>query len=537
MAHDIFISYGHEDKSTADAACAVLESEGLRCWIAPRDILPGNEWTMSVMDGIVHAKAVVLIFSHHSDASPQVRREVERAIHHGIPVVPVRIEDVLPSEAMEYLISAPHWLDAMTAPLESHYRRLAASLKLLIQQQGGTKLSEEVSAPETSRPKSLPRTSKLPRRAMLAIAASLLLLAGIYGGSQLAHRSTNTEAIAKPSQSPLPPVSPEILQSPPQLMSPSAAAVSASSEPTPPAQAQLSNQPVDSGAIITNSIGMKFVKIKPGTFMMGSPPDEDGHSDNETLHRVTLTKGFYMGQTDVTIAQFEIFVNDSGYQTGAEISGTAVQWTGQTWAQVPGGSWHNPGFGQDGDYPVVDVNWNDAVAFCTWISRKEGKRYRLPTEAEWEYCARAATTTAYQWGNNPDDGNGWGNFKDLPWLMQYPMLPAFSWSDGYKFTSPVAKFRPNAWNLYDMPGDVLNWCSDWYSENADGDVTDPQGPTKDGAPSVTNPFWSFYHGPCRVVRGGSWAGDPHGVRSAARGFAPSIAACSPQGFRLVLESQ
>ena len=119
MGHEIFISYCHDDKSIADAACAILESEGLRCWIAPRDILPGSEWTESIIDGISGAKALVLIFSRHSDASVQVRREVERAIHRAIPVVPVRVEAVVPGKAMEYLISTPHWLDAITPAVGS----------------------------------------------------------------------------------------------------------------------------------------------------------------------------------------------------------------------------------------------------------------------------------------------------------------------------------------------------------------------------------------------------------------------------------
>jgi TIR domain len=107
MGHDIVISYSHEDKTSADAACAILESERLHCWIAPRDILPGSEWTESIIDGIGGAKALVLIFSRGADESAQVRRELERAIHHAIPIVPVRIEDVTPGKAMEYLISTP----------------------------------------------------------------------------------------------------------------------------------------------------------------------------------------------------------------------------------------------------------------------------------------------------------------------------------------------------------------------------------------------------------------------------------------------
>jgi formylglycine-generating enzyme required for sulfatase activity len=281
---------------------------------------------------------------------------------------------------------------------------------------------------------------------------------------------------------------------------------------------------------------MKFVQIMPGTYLMGSPADEVGRSDDETQHRVTLTRGFYIGQTDVTVGQFGAFVNDSGYQTQAEAIGSALQWNGRNWAIVLRGCWHNPGFGQDSDHPVVDISWNDAMAFCDWMGSKEGRHYRLPTEAQYEYCVRAGTTTTYQWGNDVDDGKGWGNFKDLPWLIQFPTEPAFPWDDGYKFTSPVGKFPPNPWNLYDMPGNVLDWCSDWYGEYPDGDVTDPQGPSTDDAPSVTNPWFRTYHGPCRDLRGASWHAQPANVRSAWRGFAPALSVESNTGFRVVLDS-
>ena len=120
MAHDVFICYSSKDKTTADAVCAVLESEGIRCWIAPRDILAGMSYGEAIVDAIHTAKALVLVFSGHANASPQIEREVERAINQRIPVIPLRIEDVAPDKALEYFLSTPHWLDAITPPLERH---------------------------------------------------------------------------------------------------------------------------------------------------------------------------------------------------------------------------------------------------------------------------------------------------------------------------------------------------------------------------------------------------------------------------------
>jgi hypothetical protein len=125
MGHDIFISYASKDKLIADAACAILESRGIRCWIAPRDILPGADWGESIVDALSHARVFVLVFSSHANASQQIRREVERAVNRGLAVIPLRIEDVAPTKSLEYFISTPHWLDAFSPPLERHLNYLA----------------------------------------------------------------------------------------------------------------------------------------------------------------------------------------------------------------------------------------------------------------------------------------------------------------------------------------------------------------------------------------------------------------------------
>jgi hypothetical protein len=126
VAHDVFISYSSKDKATADAACALLERNSIRCWIAPRDILPGQSWGASIIDAINGSRAMVLVFSGHANASPQVEREIERAVNRSLPIIPLRIEDVSPTKSLEYFISTPHWLDALTPPLDKHLERLSA---------------------------------------------------------------------------------------------------------------------------------------------------------------------------------------------------------------------------------------------------------------------------------------------------------------------------------------------------------------------------------------------------------------------------
>ncbi len=132
MAHDVFISYSSKDKPIADATCAALEAKGLRCWIAPRDIVPGADWGESIVDAIAASKAFVLLLSANANLSPQIKREVERAVHAAVPVITMRIEDVQPSKSLSYFLSTPHWLDAMTPPLERHLTYLANVLRSIL---------------------------------------------------------------------------------------------------------------------------------------------------------------------------------------------------------------------------------------------------------------------------------------------------------------------------------------------------------------------------------------------------------------------
>jgi hypothetical protein len=132
MAHDVFISHSAKDKATADAVCAMLESNGIRCWIAPRDVLPSMEWSEAIIDAIEQCRIMVLVFTANANASPQIRREVERAVNHGVPILPLRMEDVLPGKSLEYFIGNVHWLDALTPPFEAHLKSLAGTIKILL---------------------------------------------------------------------------------------------------------------------------------------------------------------------------------------------------------------------------------------------------------------------------------------------------------------------------------------------------------------------------------------------------------------------
>ena len=133
MTHDVFISYSNRDEVVAEALCATLESRKISCWIAPRDVVPGTDCATSSIENLNNSRLMVLVFSKESNCSNHVMREVERAVSKGMPIIPVRIENVAPTKAMEYFLSTPHWLDALTPPLERHLQRLADTLQILLQ--------------------------------------------------------------------------------------------------------------------------------------------------------------------------------------------------------------------------------------------------------------------------------------------------------------------------------------------------------------------------------------------------------------------
>jgi len=149
MAHDVFISHSAKDKATADAVCAMLESEGIRCWIAPRDVLASREYGEAIIDAIEECRIMVLVFTANANASPQIRREIERAVNHGVAILPLRMEDVLPGKSLEYFIGNVHWLDALTPPFEAHLKNLAGTIKILLAR---TKAGASPTLPQEERP-------------------------------------------------------------------------------------------------------------------------------------------------------------------------------------------------------------------------------------------------------------------------------------------------------------------------------------------------------------------------------------------------
>jgi sulfatase modifying factor 1 len=291
---------------------------------------------------------------------------------------------------------------------------------------------------------------------------------------------------------------------------------------------------------ITNSVGMSMVRIPAGEYMMGSLKREmdwlrltfkkiwrEGHKqwfqDETPLHPVRITKPFYMGANVVTVGQFRQFVRDTNYKTDAEKGDGGMIFSHQDGRWVPRKEmkWDSVPWTIADDQPVVFVSWNDAENFCKWLSRKEKRTYRLPTEAEWEMACRGGSVwVRFPWGDRlPGDRDT--NFGD-----GNPKLPESltTVNDGYRYVSPVGSFPPNGYGLYDMAGNVMQWVQDYYDRNyyEHSPLENPQGPST---------------GTSRVNKGGNWYSSPADCRCAFRGFSGPTMSFWNLGFRVVMEDK
>ena len=271
----------------------------------------------------------------------------------------------------------------------------------------------------------------------------------------------------------------------------------------------------------TNSVGMKLVLIPPGEFLMGSTdeqveaalkvadeiitdqPTKDRIQKNERpQHKVVITKPLLMSATEVTIGQFKKF-SATGYQTEAEKAALPVVEAGQL-TPKPFPTYLNPGYAVTDDSPATAITWNDAVAYCQWLSNQEKTTYRLPTEAEWEYACRAGTTTQYSFGDD------------------HQQLDQYAWytKNADRKSHPVGRKLPNGFGLFDMHGNLYEWCGDYFAANwyTASPLNDPNGPS---VPSD------------RVIRGGRWNLDAPLGRSASRHFLSPSKSLTSLGFRVV----
>ena len=233
---------------------------------------------------------------------------------------------------------------------------------------------------------------------------------------------------------------------------------------------------------------------------------ESNFTDEHPRHRVEISRDFYLAKYEVTVGQFRRFVSATGYKTDAEKDDKGGRGFNQKTEKFENDkrySWRDAGFEQEDDHPVTNVSWNDAVAFCQWLSNKEGETYRLPSEAEWEYSCRGGTRSMYHHGDDPEGLSRVGNVADGTAKKQFDQWNTIRSRDGYVFTAPVGEYSANDFGLHDMHGNVWEWCGDWYGKDyySSAERDDPRGPDE---------------GADRAYRGGGWGDSSRSCRSAFR---------------------
>ena len=450
--------------------CSYLERLGVRCWIAPRDITFGDSWPKAIMKGLASSSVMVLVLTAESNGSLQVEREVERATSKGIPVITYKAEELRLSESLEFLLSATHWLDASHGKRESHFQELKAALGVLIRKQGLT-ASSTASRGHTQRPgESEPRVARTATfgtkfHKWIFICLAVLLLQLVLVGYFALRPSGHSSRIPKGLRDDF--VIPE--------------ATDKYGNPTRQGFFEDGGFPLE---LRHESTGMHFVFIPAGQFTIGSPSTELDHGVNEGPQcSVRIEKPFYLSKYEMTQREWVNIMRTQPWMSKTEFKTN----------------------------PIHAASYM-SVANCQALAGKlstPNVRFSVPTEAEWEYACRAGTKTRFSHG----DDNFNAKLQDYAWYLE-----SLSGDDD-RYPHPVGQKKPNPWGLYDMHGNVWEWCSDWWSDNYPRTPQiDPTGP-QDGT-----------H---RVIRGGSYNSDPSFCRSASRLGVPVSKGLSWTGLRLL----
>jgi formylglycine-generating enzyme required for sulfatase activity len=486
MAHDVFISYRREGgPETARVICEALRGRGLKVFLDVDD-LGASHFDESLLREIEESPNFIVILSpgcldRCNDENDWLRREIANAIKTEKNIVPIMKEGfvfpqkgILPDEisSLPRHNAVKYYHEYFDATID----KLTKFLKVPAEESGGgLRVGRGASA-----------LSQKWKASYALIAIFAMFVLGGIGYWSYSRGEQPQANVVSDAHDNLPATSPNRGGRPQttavadvhgDLPATPPIATSASDEPEPPRSPEEPKSAIESEHLqtMTNSIGMRMALIPAGSFMMGSPEDERQLLRRGSFqHGVNITKPFYMGITEVTQAQ---------------------------WKAVMG---RNPSNFKGDDLPAESVNWNDVQEFIAKLNEREGGGYRLPTEAEWEYVCRAGSSTRYFFG---DDKSRLGDFA---WYKK---------NSGGK-THPVGQRKPNAWGLYDVHGNVSEWCSDWYDSSyyQRSPTDDPKGPTS---------------GTKRIVRGGLYHSPSASVRSAHRGFQLPNYTNARFGFRCV----
>jgi sulfatase modifying factor 1 len=509
---DIFLSYARADKARVMPIVQHLEAQGWSVFW-DNNIPPGQRWADYIERHLNKAKCLVVVWSENSVRSDWVLAEAEEGRKKNM-LVPLKIDQVDPPLVFRSIQAAD-----MTAWNNdagySEFNRLVDAIAALVPKPVESKVSVE---PSISREPVHPTVAKEtvvtpmsgqlkptePKNSALVWSVVTVIIIALISWFVIGHGYLSkpvqpqrkdavsavhydTTKIFKPRAQPKAPV---------PAPKPEAKVISKQKvDAVPQAVPAAPVLPIIPVAPVQPRIPQNFVLIKGRTFSMGSSESEVGHQNNETQHKVKLN--------DFAISKYEVTV------------GEYLKFAMETKRTLPDDK-------EVGDhFPVVNVSWNDAMAYCKWLTKKrKNGTYRLPTEAEWEYACRAGTATPFNTGENLTTDQA--NYNGIYSYRNYAM-GAFLGK-----TVPVDSFQPNGYELYNMHGNVWEWCSDWYGEEyyeeclKQGVVGNPQGPSS---------------GSYRVLRGGSWNDDARGCRSAYRYSGYPGYRFSFVGFRLVFVPQ
>ncbi|MGD0104539.1 MAG: SUMF1/EgtB/PvdO family nonheme iron enzyme [Rhodopila sp.] len=299
----------------------------------------------------------------------------------------------------------------------------------------------------------------------------------------------------------------------------------------PPARPTIPATPIPAPPAPAEAVPeFEMVRIEPGSFFRGTTSEElqrekvpaEFQSWEQPREEVTIRQAFQLGKYPVTVGEFTRFIADSRHLIP---KGAHSHILGTGWQVSQQHDWRDPGFPQTDSHPVTCVSHQDAEAYVHWLSRRTGKRFRLPTEAEWEYACRAGTRSARFWGDDRDAALWYANGADLSLAREWVAIPEreryFQFDDGFPFTAPVGHFVANPWGLHDMLGNVWEWTQDHWHENYTNAPKDGTARTTPGSDPSR-----------RVVRGGAWYSNPWYVRAGFRGWSYSDVRNSDTGFRV-----
>lgn len=460
--YDIFISYANQDRVKAKALADAFQQQGWTVWW-DRKIPPGKSFHQVIEEVIAASRCVVVLWSQHSILSEWVLNEADDGRQRGI-LVPVLLEALKPPLGFRHMHAA-NLADWQAGVAHAEFDELLESLRQKI---GASSAAPGISS-ATPPPRKLQSVNPVvsERKQKQWPIKTIIVTSGLVIGLYVIkpdrlHINLGDEPVddAKPAQA-VNPIVPQVVATP--------------EKPALPAPGSVFRDTLKDG-----SKGPEMVVIPAGKFKMGDIQGT-GDKSEKPVHEVTIQHAFAVGKYDVTFAEYDAFAQATKRKKTDD-----------------------KGWGR-GSRPVINVSWKDAVDYAEWLSEQTGKSYRLPSEAEWEYVARAGTETDYWWGKAI--GKNQANCKGC----------GSRW-DG-KQTAPAGSFQSNLYGVYDTVGNVYEWVEDCWNDNYSG------------AP-VDGAAWTSAKCDGHVVRGGSWNNYPHNLRSANRYGLDSDEAYNYLGFRL-----